>query len=479
MLNYLIKSFVCFSLMTVSPYPYSSTSTLDESTYSVRTSLLHGDTLYTLTGSVHYQITDSPLDSLYITAFLSDDSGNHYSMLPDSLWGAAFWQRDLAMEKVLWFNFTSRNKFANGLTIRVIAAARPGPKKYFTYGFQNTAIQDFLNIIAPASFFISYDGARRDYSVSNDSLVVSSSPQMVFSLTDEYHARKIDGQGEEYYLANAGAWGSGKILAPYKAFSPTLNIYYNFRNSEAIWSWELLNDSANGTGYEMIPAWHPVHDSSFTENFFNGLPHWQTRVFYADSGQKIRYTATSIDGNPDLSVSVRDSANQLISELYLLPIQGTSLSDTFVVSRSGFYFVKIINYGGADESLSIKFEYDDITYTSMHRGSFAIDSRIFSLDTNAIALEDARPFAREDDLAISPNPFNPTAHIHYRVNVAGRVAVSIYDCRGKLVRTLVNESKKTGSYQASWPANNLTSGIYMVRLINGNKSCIRKALYVK
>jgi hypothetical protein len=45
-----------------------------------------------------------------------------------------------------------------------------------------------------------------------------------------------------------------------------------------------------------------------------------------------------------------------------------------------------------------------------------------------------------------PNPFNPSTTIQYRVPSAGRVHIAVYDVRGNLVTTLVDEDESAGAH---------------------------------
>jgi hypothetical protein len=69
-----------------------------------------------------------------------------------------------------------------------------------------------------------------------------------------------------------------------------------------------------------------------------------------------------------------------------------------------------------------------------------------------------------------PNPFNPTTRIRYEIPQATTVRVSIFDVRGRLVRTLVdNRSLPAGRYEEIWNGlddrgKNASSGVYFYRL---------------
>jgi endonuclease I len=67
-----------------------------------------------------------------------------------------------------------------------------------------------------------------------------------------------------------------------------------------------------------------------------------------------------------------------------------------------------------------------------------------------------------------PNPFNPTTKIDFEIPVLSFVKLTIYDVRGREVKTLVNKNLKAGIYEAIWNAENNSSGIYFARIVADN-----------
>ncbi len=64
-----------------------------------------------------------------------------------------------------------------------------------------------------------------------------------------------------------------------------------------------------------------------------------------------------------------------------------------------------------------------------------------------------------------PNPFNPSTAIRYQVPERSHVSIEIYDVRGRLVQTLINEEKDAGNYSVQWNGktsngSHVSSGIY-------------------
>jgi Ca-activated chloride channel homolog len=66
-----------------------------------------------------------------------------------------------------------------------------------------------------------------------------------------------------------------------------------------------------------------------------------------------------------------------------------------------------------------------------------------------------------------PNPFNPSTTITYSVPRRTIVLVRIFNALGQEVALLVNELKEAGTYQLTWNASNVPSGIYFYRLQAG------------
>jgi len=78
-----------------------------------------------------------------------------------------------------------------------------------------------------------------------------------------------------------------------------------------------------------------------------------------------------------------------------------------------------------------------------------------------------------------PNPFNPTTKIKFDVVRVGDVKIVVYDVMGREVQTLVNESLKPGTYEASFEGNTLNSGVYFYKLITDGFTETKKMLMIK
>jgi hypothetical protein len=63
-----------------------------------------------------------------------------------------------------------------------------------------------------------------------------------------------------------------------------------------------------------------------------------------------------------------------------------------------------------------------------------------------------------------PNPFNPSTVIGYSLVVGGDVTLRIFDVRGREVATLVQGASVPGSFERTWDATGMASGVYYARL---------------
>ena len=78
-----------------------------------------------------------------------------------------------------------------------------------------------------------------------------------------------------------------------------------------------------------------------------------------------------------------------------------------------------------------------------------------------------------------PNPFNPSTTIRYTLPVSGRVAMRVYNILGQAVATLVDGTQNAGTYEVSFNASALSSGVYFYRIESGSFAAVRKMMLLK
>ncbi len=78
-----------------------------------------------------------------------------------------------------------------------------------------------------------------------------------------------------------------------------------------------------------------------------------------------------------------------------------------------------------------------------------------------------------------PNPFNPSTQIKFAVSAAAPTILEVFDGRGALINTLVNERMGRGEHEITFDASRLTSGTYFYRLQVGSEVQTKSMTLVK
>ncbi|MBK6504991.1 MAG: T9SS type A sorting domain-containing protein [Ignavibacteria bacterium] len=79
-----------------------------------------------------------------------------------------------------------------------------------------------------------------------------------------------------------------------------------------------------------------------------------------------------------------------------------------------------------------------------------------------------------------PNPFNPSTIISYKLKRQGDVILRIHDIVGRQISELVNTRQNAGTYEATFSATNIPSGVYSYSLhVDGDLVASRRMAVVK
>ena len=83
-----------------------------------------------------------------------------------------------------------------------------------------------------------------------------------------------------------------------------------------------------------------------------------------------------------------------------------------------------------------------------------------------------------------PNPFNPITNIAYSIKEIGNVTLEVYNLKGQLVKTLVNEVIESGNHIATWNGTDnsnkpVSSGVYLYKMKSGNYISTKKMILMK
>jgi len=78
-----------------------------------------------------------------------------------------------------------------------------------------------------------------------------------------------------------------------------------------------------------------------------------------------------------------------------------------------------------------------------------------------------------------PNPFNPSTNINFSIPESGNVRLAVYNLVGEEVAVLVDGFRTAGSYEATFDASNLPSGMYIYKLQSANSVQTKKMMLLK
>jgi len=87
-------------------------------------------------------------------------------------------------------------------------------------------------------------------------------------------------------------------------------------------------------------------------------------------------------------------------------------------------------------------------------------------------------------LKMYPNPFNPSTTIKYTIPTYEKMKLSIYNIKGQLIKTLIDETQIAGEHSIIWNGRNesnqsVSSGIYFYKMETKNISEIKKCVLLK
>ena len=139
---------------------------------------------------------------------------------------------------------------------------------------------------------------------------------------------------------------------------------------------------------------------------------------------------------------------------------------------------------------------DEVSFTTVQKGSFPaygsggvniypeVGESQFTLTIHysVLSSEDGSTIPTEYALHQAyPNPFNPSTTITFDVpaETGHALSLQIFNVKGQLVETLINEQMGPGTHKAEWNPSNVSSGLYIVQMKAGDKTFNQKITFIK
>ncbi|MCP4290500.1 MAG: T9SS type A sorting domain-containing protein [bacterium] len=148
--------------------------------------------------------------------------------------------------------------------------------------------------------------------------------------------------------------------------------------------------------------------------------------------------------------------------------------------------------GTGDKIISVPYDFSYI-YTDIDNpvsGGVATRTRMleqvltyFGFDTSLLVPSNV-PVAEKFAISNYPNPFNPTTKIQFNMPKDGHLSLKVYNVRGELVRTLIDEARLAGSDHIMWDGksdqgSSVSSGVYFYEARTGKEVSVNKMALVK
>ncbi len=252
-------------------------------------------------------------------------------------------------------------------------------------------------------------------------------------------------------------------LKYFAAFSQDTVSYFNYENFEGPFlpkGWHLNNIDGFLT-YEKINA---INGSTLGGYSCVKMPFYD----YSNIGQKDTLYSVIFD-----SVSAYDT----LSFDWAYAVYLSTFTDSLEVSISidgGTTFTSIFDEGGYNlaTAVSTTLPFAPSGASQWRTFKYALSGVIPVNPQNIVPLN----FELEQNY---PNPFNPSTTIRYKLPMNSFVSIKIFDITGKLIRTLINENRHAGNYEAVFNAAGLPSGIYFCMMNAGDFSQTRKLVLIK
>lgn len=180
----------------------------------------------------------------------------------------------------------------------------------------------------------------------------------------------------------------------------------------------------------------------------------------------------------DLTFTVQNLGQQLLTVESMM-IDG----DYFAVDNNDGFNVE----SDGEQALTVTFAPED---SGHFEGTLTINSNAVNGEAVVSLTGDARWWlavdSEQDHLpanfsitSIYPNPFNSTTNITYQLPTESHLDIALYDISGRQVMTLFSGVRQAGVWSTTLNGNNLSSGIYFIKMNLNDQQISQKVMLLK
>lgn len=267
-------------------------------------------------------------------------------------------------------------------------------------------------------------------------------------------------------------------------YAPEINLNAsNDRSMIGFKVWRLLQGQANNEDFWVSLNEQPTTDLSIIDTAWNNLPDgtylWAVKSVYTGgvmSDPAFSNSLTLITPVGTIAGFVRSTSN--------VPIGGATVTceNVSVTTNTAGAYTMLVAAGIHSVTASHP-NYQSQTQEGVLVQVGLTTTLNFFLQETAIQ-DDNIPVVRTELLGNTPNPFNPETIIYYNIKESTPLKINIYDMKGQLVKTLIDEVKTPGHYKVVWDGKDnhnqpVSSGVFFYQMQCKNYSCTKKMLLLK
>ncbi|HNT52048.1 MAG TPA: carboxypeptidase regulatory-like domain-containing protein, partial [Candidatus Syntrophosphaera sp.] len=239
-------------------------------------------------------------------------------------------------------------------------------------------------------------------------------------------------------------------------------------NNEAAWTM-LTPNTIFETTFE-DPGWYALPD---------GIYYWAVKAIYLNGVQ-----SEPAFSNPLTKVTQVGTVAGVVRNAQNIPIAGAVVASgnhSATTNSIGAYTL-LLPAGTYDFSCSAT-GYATQTAAGIVVVTNQTTTLNFVLDSVDID-ESLSPVFETALLGNFPNPFNPETAIRFSLRESGSVWIGVYNLKGQLVTTLVDDIKEAGAHSVSWAGRDahgrpVSSGVYILSMRSGAYSGWHRILMLK
>ena len=165
---------------------------------------------------------------------------------------------------------------------------------------------------------------------------------------------------------------------------------------------------------------------------------------------------------------------------YGLGLMSIPIDGSILYGHKGAMYSHSIVYYSIDDEISVSLIINHSDNESLDAAFYSLFTEVVSyLESSTTGIRDHAETDVESGLVLFPNPFNLQTTISFVLSEPGAVSMEIYSSSGNKVAERLESHLYMGEHEITWQPQNLTPGVYFVRLYTAGRTEVKKLLYLE